>query len=263
MEVIDLYSNILTDNQSGSSGVLRNTVDWLCDSLASGAGPDDVMHGLHEICNRHSAMALLQNLQASLMNRPLSISSVQEWMKTYREHEQKACRFFSERLAECSDVLVYSNSGMLENSILMVRPGLHIYCMESRPGHEGIVLAEKLARAQHRVTILADLAAFSVIPRVDVLAFGCDAITPKGIVNKVGTAALAAAAHTSGKKNYFVGTSEKKLDFWKEEYLNHQGSGGEIYTGLPSIQVENFYFDLTPMEYVDDLFLESGPQHAR
>lgn len=262
MEAFDLYTSILTDNQSGSSGVLRNTVDWLCDSLASGADSRDVMAGLYEICQRHASMALLQNLTAAFLDHPLTISAVQAWMENYREHEQAACRHFSKRLSEHRDILVYSNSGMLETSLLMVPSNLNVYCAESRPGLEGIVLAERLSRSQHRVTVLTDLAAFSVIPGIDAIAFGCDAITSRGIVNKIGTAALAAAARASGKKNYFVGTSEKKLDLWKEEYLDHQGLREEIYAGTESIQVQNFYFDLTPIEYVDDLFLESGPQQA-
>lgn len=258
----DLYASILTDNQSGSSGILRNAVDWLCDSLASGADPRDIMSGLREICQRHGSMALLQNLKTALLEQPLTISAIQEWMENYRKHEQEACRHFSERLTEHRDILVYSNSGILESSLVKVPIKLHVYCMESRPGREGIVLAEKLARSHHRVTLLTDLAAFSVIERVDALAFGCDAITPQGIVNKIGTAALAAAARATGTKNYFVGTSEKKLDFWKKEYLDHQGSREEIYSGDEPIQVQNFYFDLTPLEYVSDLFLESGPKQA-
>jgi translation initiation factor 2B subunit (eIF-2B alpha/beta/delta family) len=102
------------------------------------------------------------------------------------------------------------------------------------------------------------MAAFSVIQRVELLAFGCDSITPRGIVNKLGTAALAEIGLRQGKLSYFLGTTEKILNSWNDDILLRQGSRDEIYKKDGSIQIENYYFDLTPPEFAGGLFLETG-----
>jgi translation initiation factor 2B subunit (eIF-2B alpha/beta/delta family) len=58
--------------------------------------------------------------------------------------------------------------------------------------------------------------------------------------------------------NYYIGTTEKVLESWKDDFLLRQGSRDEIYEGDGSVHVENYYFDLTPASYISGLFLETG-----
>jgi translation initiation factor 2B subunit (eIF-2B alpha/beta/delta family) len=135
---------------------------------------------------------------------------------------------------------------------------IKIFCTESRPALEGILLAEQLSRAGHTVTVTTDMGAFPLIRQVDALAFGCDALTKKGIVNKIGTSALAFAATAVGKNTFFVATSEKSAESWEDSFLLRNGSGDQIYAGKEGITVNNFYFDLTPPDYISGLYLENG-----
>jgi len=106
--------------------------------------------------------------------------------------------------------------------------------------------------------LITDMAAFSVVSRVEILAFGCDSVTPRGIVNKIGTAALAEIGQRQGRMNYFIGTTEKVLEAWEDDFLLRQGARDEIYDGNGSVHVENYYFDLTPPSNISGLFLETG-----
>jgi len=119
-------------------------------------------------------------------------------------------------------------------------------------------MAETFARSKHKVVLLTDIAAFRIIPVVDLLAFGCDAVTTRGVINKIGTAALAQAGKISGKESFFVGTSEKVVQDWNDQLLQRHGTTKELYGGKLPLQVQNYYFDLTPPELVRYVFLETG-----
>jgi translation initiation factor 2B subunit (eIF-2B alpha/beta/delta family) len=101
------------------------------------------------------------------------------------------------------------------------------------------------------------MGAFPLIRQVDALAFGCDALTKRGIVNKIGTSALAFAATAIGKNTVFVATTEKCAESW-QEILSRQGPGEQIYSGKEGITISNVYFDLTLPQHISCLFLENG-----
>jgi translation initiation factor 2B subunit (eIF-2B alpha/beta/delta family) len=259
--VDESYQTLLTDNHSGSSEILKGTVEWLRHALESNLQREtELLEKLEALRKAHPSMALLQNLWNYFQKASLTLPELEARIAVYDEHEQSACLQFSAFLSNFTNILIHSYSGMLYQSLRNVSGSLNIYCTESRPAFEGRALAEKLAETHHKVFLITDLAAFSILPRVEITAFGCDSITPRGIVNKIGTAALAETAQRQGRMNYFIGTSEKVLENWNDDYLLRQGSREEIYRGNSSVQVENYYFDLTPPPCVGGLFLETGLQ---
>ena len=258
LERINTFQKLIADNLSGSSSILRMTIDWILISLKEGVDGQSILDDLQSLCAHHPAMALLQNLHRSFTPQSLKESSIHEWLNTYRQHETDACRHFAGHLSNMKSVLVHSNSSLLLASLQSVAPSLSIFCTESRPAFEGRLLAETLSRTHHRVCLVSDMAAFSMIARVDALAFGCDSITSRGIVNKIGTAPLAQAARIEGKRNYFVATSEKWLPVWNDSLLTRQGSPQEIYDGSLSLPSTNYYFDLTGPGDIHGVFWENG-----
>ncbi len=260
VRIEERYKALLSDNYSGSSDLLKQTVAWVDTALNDGRSEKEILKDLGALCKIHPAMALLQNFHRFFLKIPLNSKRIRAWMDKYKRHETAACRRFSAHLNHFKNVLVHSNSGHLYRSLKEVSTSLNIFCTESRPVMEGITLAEKLAQTHHRIYLITDMAAFSVIPRVEVLAFGCDAITPRGIVNKSGTAALSEISQKQGRMNYFIGTSEKILDDWNDDILLREGPREEIYEENGSLQVENYYFDLTPSSLITGIFLEKGEQ---
>jgi translation initiation factor 2B subunit (eIF-2B alpha/beta/delta family) len=259
--VDESYQTLLTDNNSGSSDILKSTFEWLYHTLElHDQHESQILLKLDALCKAHPCMALLQNFYAFFRTGQLTLPRVDAWMEMYQTHDESACHQFAVHLSNFTNILVHSYSGMLLESLKSVPNTLNIYCTESRPIFEGRRLAERLAETHHKVYLITDMAAFSVLPRVELTAFGCDAITPRGIVNKIGTAPLAESAQRQGRMNCFIGTSEKLLEDWNDDFLLRQGSREEIYTGNLMVQVENYYFDLTPPPCVGGLFLETGLQ---
>ena len=257
--VDESYRTLLTDNRSGSSEILKQTAEWVRQCIQENRNPSEIHQVLMNICRAHPAMALLQNFAASFSNKEAqSVDAVDLWMRNYQEHETRACHDFSRLLTGYSNVLVHSYSHLLYESLRMSPKKLNIFCTESRPAMEGRVLAEKLATTHHRIQLVTDMAAFDLISQVEILAFGCDSVTPRGIVNKIGTAPLAEIAQLRGRMNYFVATTEKVLRVWDDQFLMRQGPPEEIYTGTADVKIENRYFDLTPADYVSGLVMETG-----
>jgi translation initiation factor 2B subunit (eIF-2B alpha/beta/delta family) len=251
-------SSLIHDTQAGSSELLRRTVDWTVASLKSGQSVDKTLNDLSYLCHSHSSMVLLQSFHKFFVRIPLNEARIKSWLDMYLKHEAAACQHLANHFTNFRNVLVHSNSGLLQTALRLVETPLNVFCTEGRPAFEGRVMAEKLARTRHKPYLITDMAAFSVISRVEALAFGCDALTSRGAVNKIGTSALAAAALHAGKKVYFLATSEKIVERWSEDFLLRQGTATEIYNGTEAIQVENYYFDLTPLNSISGIFLEGG-----
>ncbi|GAG54283.1 unnamed protein product, partial [marine sediment metagenome] len=70
----------------------------------------------------------------------------------------------------------------------------NIICTESRPANEGFCLAEKLGKEEIKVKLIVDSASFSLLPEIQLILVGADALSTQGLVNKIGTLGLALAA---------------------------------------------------------------------
>jgi translation initiation factor 2B subunit (eIF-2B alpha/beta/delta family) len=257
-KTVKSLDNLLKDRVSGSSTILKNTVGWVLAQIKKREKLGKIRSGLKSLCASHPSMALLQSFCRHFDTATLTKGEVERWMEIYQKHEEDACRHFAEYLSRYSTILAHSNSSLLSRSLLSVTKSLQIYCTEGRPAFEGKTLAESLSRSKHKVALVTDIAAFALLPQVEILAFGCDVITTRGVVNKIGTAALAQSGRLVGKDSCFVGTTEKIVQEWNEIFLLRQGSASEIYSGKQPVQVQNYYFDLTPPDLVRYVFLETG-----
>lgn len=258
MDTRERFEELINDHHSGSSVLLRRTIDWILAAFDEGQDASTVQDGIDKLCHEHPSMALLHNLRAFFERIAPNPNRVKAWLDMYLKHESASCRIFAAYLANFKNVLIHSNSGVVGAALAEAQSPLNIFCTEARPAFEGRMLAQKLSQTRHKVFLITDMAAFSVIPRVEVMAFGCDAVTPRGFVNKIGTCALAGAASAAGKKVYFVASTEKCVDQWSEDFLLRHGPREEIYDGDEAIHVENYYFDLTPPRLTSGLFLETG-----
>jgi len=73
---------------------------------------------------------------------------------------------------------------------------IEVVAGETRPLFQGRITARELAEANVPVTLVVDGALSSIIPKADLVLVGADAVSAEGdLVNKVGTSAVAKAAH--------------------------------------------------------------------
>ena len=137
---------------------------------------------------------------------------------------------------------------------------------ETRPRKQGHLTARRLADLGVDVTFVVDSAAHTYLDAVDHVFVGADTITADGtVVNKIGTAGLAASARERGV-DFVVAAQTLKLD---PETLS--GARVDIEHRAPSeilpdeqrrefgdIEVANPAFDRTPPRHVDAVVTERG-----
>ncbi|MFC5367549.1 NUDIX domain-containing protein [Salinirubrum litoreum] len=173
-------------------------------------------------------------------------------------------------------VLTCSRSGTVAESLRRTDPHPHVVVAESRPGGEGVGVAESLAYERREtdrrdgsdpsVALLPDSAATQALadpaaigaPAVDAVLVGSDAVLPDAsVVNKVGTRGIALAAATADVP-VFVVTARDKIS-GTAEFVPESADATDLYDGDAPLDVVAPLFDRTPAELVSAVLTEDGP----
>ncbi len=204
-----------------------------------------------------------------------------EAIAIWRE-DQAACRAIGEagreELRGAARLLTICNAGRLATSGIgtalapvyakaAAGEPVEVFACETRPLRQGARLtAWELADAGIAVTVLPDGAAAALLAsgRVDAVIVGCDRVAANGdVANKVGTFALALAAHHHGIPFYVAGPTST-LD-----PATASGAGIEIelrsadeVAAAPGAAVWNPAFDVTPAALITALITEAGVLRA-
>jgi ribose 1,5-bisphosphate isomerase len=140
-----------------------------------------------------------------------------------------------------------------------------VICTETRPSFQGRKTAKELSKFGIPVTMIVDSASNFMMEKATIVIVGADAITPRGIVNKIGTSLIALAA----KKTWVPFYSACEL--WKfdsrtleNSYIIEERKSDEIWkTRNKNIKILNPAFDLTENEYITGIICEEGIQHPQ
>jgi len=147
---------------------------------------------------------------------------------------------------------------------------IEVFATESRPRYQGRITARELAKEGIPVTMVVDSAARYFMKEVDKVIVGADSIAANGaVVNKIGTAPIALAAHEA-RTSFFVAAESYK--FSPETLVGELVEIEERDTGevaeqkeFKGVKIRNPAFDVTPAEYIDLIITEKGamsPQSA-
>lgn len=165
-------------------------------------------------------------------------------------------------ITDNSTILVHSYSATILNTLLLAKrsgKNFDIICTESRPVNEGVHLAERLGKEGIKVTLVVDSAAFSLFPETQLILVGADALSTYGLVNKIGTLGLALAAKKFKVDFHALCDTEKILPAKYTINLKEQKNPKEILSKtVYNVVPINYYFDLTPLEYLTDIITERG-----
>jgi translation initiation factor 2B subunit (eIF-2B alpha/beta/delta family) len=155
-------------------------------------------------------------------------------------------------------VLTLSRSGTVFKALQAGAPPV-VFVAESRPGREGIAVAESFAAAGGDAAVVADAAVGSLIAdgSVDTVLVGADSVLADGsVVNKVGTRHAALAASDAGVACLVV-CSRDKITFGTEIDLEH-GDPEAVHAGEADVSVHNPTFERVPASLFDGVITESG-----
>jgi translation initiation factor 2B subunit (eIF-2B alpha/beta/delta family) len=136
---------------------------------------------------------------------------------------------------------------------------VQVVCTESRPGYEGRTTAATLAQEGIRTTLITDSAAASFLGRASLVLVGADSISRDGLVNKMGTYAIALAAKEWGVPFYALCGREKFLPADYPCFRIAPQEPEEVWPEHPQgVEVSNLYFDVTPLKYVSGVVTEQA-----
>ncbi|MFB6106971.1 MAG: NUDIX domain-containing protein [Halobacteriaceae archaeon] len=158
-----------------------------------------------------------------------------------------------------------SRSGTVRTAL--VEAAVPVLVAESRPGGEGVAVAESLRGAGLDVTLTSDAAAPGAVlewpgapagsgETAAAVVVGADAVLPDGTVhNKVGTLPVALAADRADVPVYAVCAGDK---VWPAggAAVDH-GEGASIYEG-DAVDVHNPLFEATPADLIAGVITEEG-----
>jgi eIF-2B alpha/beta/delta-like uncharacterized protein len=159
-------------------------------------------------------------------------------------------------------VLTHSSSATVLRAFLAAQQAgrrFAVVCTESRPMLEGCNLARQLGAEGIEARLVVDAAAFRMLPKVNLVMVGADAVSPRGVVNKIGTLGLAVTAKEHGVPFYVLCDSEKLVP---EGVLAPQAFAQrdprEVAESMVGVTVLNYTFDTTPLEYVTGVVTGEG-----
>lgn len=130
-----------------------------------------------------------------------------------------------------------------------------VYNTETRPLYQGRQTAKELSQAGIMVTNFVDSGMHQAIKESDIVLIGCDAIVKNGIINKIGSAAIADIAWIYKKPVYVV------ADSWKYSPKNvkiEERDFHEVWKKHKNIKIRNPAFEKVDKKYIRGIVSELG-----
>jgi translation initiation factor 2B subunit (eIF-2B alpha/beta/delta family) len=165
-------------------------------------------------------------------------------------------------ILEHNTLLTHSASSIVENILISARKQkkrFKVICTESRPLFEGTAMAKRLAKAGVKVTLIPDADIARAIEESHFVLLGTDRFTETHFVNKTGSFAIGSLAKYMNKPLYIAGETDKVL--LKRNYPVRfllQNPQEVLKEKINNLQVQNIYFEESPIEFVDKIVLEEG-----
>ena len=274
-KVDKLIIDLSNDNTSGASELVRKVVS-IFQTVAEEHNDEKgellraFIMASHKIIKAQPSMAPMFNcvndLLCTLETVPpfLAREAVKGWSKGYLQELEKArtrvIAATSKAIKARDTVVTISYSSLVRDLLVAnANKSLSVLVSESRPMNEGLKLAEALGQAGIQTTLVVDAALTEAVKDADMVLVGADAITERGVVNKIGTRALALEAK-SEEVPFFVAAERNKFvlsAFFVPEYIDHTAL--EVtHQRFDNVKVRNIYFEETPLRKVTGFFTEDG-----
>ncbi len=219
-----------------------------------------------------AAINMLKQVGLYILERGFSgvDSYILELKEKYIRALERASEIASRRIVSGEVLLTNSNSFAVRKLLEhLAKQGksIELYVTESRPGNEGLLVAEYAEGLGFNVYLVVDSAARFFMKKVDKVVVGAEAVASNGaVVSKIGTSLVALVAKEARKRVFVVAPTVKfspetfygellKLPEYDWELLVESDKAARI--------PENYrarvpIYDVTPPEYIDAIVTEHG-----
>jgi translation initiation factor 2B subunit (eIF-2B alpha/beta/delta family) len=270
-DIRKMIKQIELNNISGSIELAKESAEIINILGKQTSSLNKIRNTALDLIKAQSAMASIFNFVNNLMfyidkNKNKEIKKI---VQSYCKNFIQDLKILDESISKNTAKLIKNNitimthsfsSTVLKALISAKKSGKNfsIICTESRPMNEGITLAKQLGKNGIKVKLIVDSAVFSFLKDTDIILLGGDAVTSKGLINKIGTKGLAITAQKQKIPIYALCSTIKILP---EKYIvkfNQEKNTKEIIRNkIFNVTPINYYFDLTPLEYLTGIITEN------
>ena len=274
--IVRLIRDIKEDNLSGSVRLALRAIGVLEEYAAQndGVGRADFTAGLAraagELTRAQPSMAALYTAANEVRRAVVEAEgapalALARACSAFRERLERAQTALGARGAELIQegdvVMTHSASAGVIGAFLEARRRgrrFEVICTESRPMREGIDLARELARADIPVRVIIDAAQIAYLAEASLALVGADSVSRNGLVNKMGTHALALACRETGRALHALCGTEKFLPPGRVDILEEKVGAEILPEAIPGVRASNRYFDCTPLDLFASIITEEG-----
>lgn len=277
--VAESIARIAADNRSGAAQIAERAADLLLrranssEALSPDAFRQEILETGWAIIQSQLAMAPLVNLVNTILwniearemlsgLRQAVAEAMGQFKRRLKQHALQVAEETLSLIAEGSTLVTISNSGTVQHALLYAqRAGrrFSVVCAESRPACEGRETAGILATYGIPVTLMVDAAAMAAVADAQLVLVGADLLSSAGLVNKIGTRALAAVANAAEVPIYALCSSEKFLPSGYPLPTHRVWPREEVWPdGDLAVSVDNAYYDTTPLYEIAGIVTEQG-----
>jgi len=198
------------------------------------------------------------------------VNALDSWKKKVIKECEEAALIASRRLIDGDVILTHSRSLCVLKALEYAKKEgkkLSVYVTESRPGMEGLVTAEKIAKLGFNVKLIVDSAVRFFMKDVDKVLLGAEAVAVNGAtVSKVGSSLISLIASEARVRVFVIAPITKfNIETLFGELVKlpegdwRRLMSVEVYASMP----ENYrarvpLFDVTPPSYIDGIATEKG-----
>jgi translation initiation factor 2B subunit (eIF-2B alpha/beta/delta family) len=257
------YALLILDNLEKNAGDEKNFIEVYLEIVGK---------VLNERPSNAPSLNALRLIGEYLLSN--GFDGVRDYISSLREKYTRACedtaRIASHRVVDGDIIMTMSNSMCLRSLFkILVDNGINyeVYVLESRPGMEGLVLADYLDKLGVKTYLIVDSASRFFMKNVKKIVIGVEALAVNGaIVGKIGTSLLSLNANEA-RVRVFALSPLYKLGFetiygellelpegdWR--YLMDES----VRKTLPGeYRVRVPLFDATPPNLIDGIITEYG-----
>ena len=274
-----LFDEIKADRTTGAGELAKKGAETLAFFISSFSGdasafPNELIETAMRLIDCQPSMAPFFHLANNLLlaaedqKDPKEIRRAAKGaIDSFLLHLRTAARKISEigrgLIPPGARVFTHSYSATVLRTLVDARKSgqpFEVICTESRPMCEGLQMARELSELGINVQLQIDAAAAYTMRDITLVLVGVDCLTPLGLVNKVGTYGFAVSAKEKGVAFYALCGTEKLLGAkMMEKFRILRKDPREVWPHpAPGVEVLNFYFDTTPLDYLTAIVTEEG-----
>lgn len=198
------------------------------------------------------------------LTRIVSVAST-KFLEDLADSNEKIAEIGARRIRDNSVILTHCHSSTVTHVLRKAKQQgkrFEVVCTETRPVLQGRITAKEMLKLGIKTTMIVDSAVRYFMNHVDIVIVGADAITSEGnVVNKIGTSAVALAAHEA-RTPFYVVSELLKFDpvttYGDYEGIEERNSD-EIWKDAPdNLIIRNPAFDVTRRDYIHGIICEEG-----